>query len=180
MLIGISPKSRKSAKYCYRTLCCRLSKVQLQLGCVCSLHQTVLSTRRRPANPVFALILHPRDTRSVVTKPRHRQLRCTRQTAVVQCHATICIRHLSKGTKERQIHKKSNVPHNVYVSTAKGIVQVTRNVLSLKCEARGRLFVTRRLQYNICNPSSLEEPRDAVIVTLSLNLRTISIVYSYV
>ena len=81
------------------TACCITS--------VCCLHKTVLSTRRRPAHPVSALILHPRDTRSVVTKPRHRQLRCTRQTAVVQCHATICIRHLPKETKERQIHKKA-------------------------------------------------------------------------
>ena len=38
--------------------------------CIClySSHQTVLSTRRRPAHPVSALILHARDASSVVAK----------------------------------------------------------------------------------------------------------------
>ena len=54
------------------TACCITS--------VCCLHKTVLSTRRRPAHPVSALILRPRDTSSVVTKLRHRQLRYTTAT----------------------------------------------------------------------------------------------------
>ena len=38
--------------------------------CVCSSDETVLSTRRHPAQPVSVLILHPRDidARSVVTE----------------------------------------------------------------------------------------------------------------
>ena len=44
-----------------------------------SLHQTVLSTRRHPAHSVSALILHPREIQALVTKLRHRQLRCRQQ-----------------------------------------------------------------------------------------------------
>ena len=49
--------------------------------CVCSSYETVLSTRRQPAHPESALILNPteRDTSSVVTKLRLRQLRCKPQ-----------------------------------------------------------------------------------------------------
>ena len=47
----------------YRLLCLVPSN---QNG-VCSSHQTVFSTRRHPAHPVSVLILHPRETNSVIT-----------------------------------------------------------------------------------------------------------------
>ena len=47
-----------------------------------------------------------RDTSSVVTKLRPRQLRCTRQTAVVQCQATAYIRQLPRHTEREKKRRR--------------------------------------------------------------------------
>ena len=65
--------------------------------CVRSSHSTVLSTRRHPAHPVSAKVLHPREIQALWPQNYHTgsYYGCTRQTAVsiliVQCHAIVAL-----------------------------------------------------------------------------------------
>ena len=57
---------------------------------VCSSHQTVLSTRRHPAQPVFVLILHLRETQALWSQNYD-----TSSYVVYRCDRTIG--HLTVG-----------------------------------------------------------------------------------
>ena len=83
------------------------------ITCVCSSHQTVLSTRRHRAHPVSALILPPRDTRGRYSEPKgnssYRVLEIqalwslNHDTEILHCNAV-----LVSSKQSRRCHDRTN------------------------------------------------------------------------